>query len=97
MMNIEIKPKVVCEIDGQECVILKTFPLVYPMVDDSATAHIVMYDGEKRLIMSDGDNFNMISRQMVPDEPCDIFQLESLKKAYNFMIDDIDEAIAELK
>lgn len=95
-MKIEIKPKVVCEIDGQECVILKTFSLVYPMVDDSATAHIVMYYGEKRLIMSDGDNYNMISRDMIYDNTCDVFQLKSLKKAYNHMIADIDEAIDEL-
>lgn len=95
-MDIKFKPKVVCEIDGQECVILKTFSLVYPMIDDSVTAHIVMYNGEKRLILSENNEYNMISRDIIDGMTNDVYQLNSLKETYNQMINDVDEAIAEL-
>jgi hypothetical protein len=96
-MNIEITPKVVCEIDGQECVILKTFILVYPFVDETVTAHIVMYNGKKRLILSEGNMYNMISQDMINGQPNDVYQLLSLKEAYYQILDDINEALAELK
>ena len=105
-MSIEIKDKRIAEIDGEEYDVLYSFQLAIPGWECDSNAHIVDYQGEPRLLMSDHGTFEVISKdeqqiyslsqeKEIPVRK-DVSQLEEYIDSYRMLIEDTEKAIEYL-